>query len=186
VLLKSQSRNQVYNTVVLAGERKTSDGIVQSEIRDMRRRFRDRKGLALMGAAKGAGALFGPLGTGLSLAHDLKKGSASAMSARAVSATLLANDSDPRTLEVLRVAFERHGLERPAGSCDSPGEDRPLTVCVGPRSFAARRQTRSPLCSRCRNDQANLEEDARCAIRCSAVKAGCLGEGNATQFWHVG
>jgi len=88
---------------VLAGERKTSDGIVQSEIRDMRRRFRDRKGLALMGAAKGAGALFGPIGTGLSLAHELKKGSA--MSARAVSATLLADDSDPGTLEVLRVAL---------------------------------------------------------------------------------
>jgi HEAT repeat protein len=88
---------------VLAGERKTSDGILQSEIRDIRRRVRDRKGLALTGAAKGAGALFGPIGTGLSLAHELKKGSAT--SARALSATLLTNDSDPRTLAALRAAL---------------------------------------------------------------------------------
>ncbi len=88
---------------VLAGERKTSDSVVQSEIRAMKRKLHDRKGLALMGAAKGAGALFGPLGTGLSLAHEFNK--ANATSARAVSATLLASDSDPHTLEALQAAL---------------------------------------------------------------------------------
>jgi len=88
---------------VLAGERKASDSALQSEIREMKRRVRDRKGLALMGATKGAGALFGPIGTGLSFAHELKK--KDAMSARALSAMLLTTDSDPRTFEALRAAL---------------------------------------------------------------------------------
>src|SRR5262249_32698910 len=50
---------------VLAGERKTSDGFVKSNLKETYKKYHSPRALALLGAKEAAGALFGPLGYGI-------------------------------------------------------------------------------------------------------------------------
>jgi HEAT repeat protein len=82
-------------------------------MRDAKSTLHDRKALVWMGAKEGVGFLFGPLGYGLGLVEGLTKDSSAP--ARALSATLLAKDKDPKVLEELESAlFDKSPLVRVA------------------------------------------------------------------------
>src|SRR5579864_101954 len=88
---------------VLEGEKKTSDGFVDGNIRGMHRKLKDKKGLVVMGAERGAGELMGPLSFGMPLIKQQIEGSAD--SARASSVALLASRPDRETLQALKAAL---------------------------------------------------------------------------------
>src|SRR5579863_4575598 len=89
---------------VLAGERKTSEGAIKGGIRDARNKLRNPRGLVLIGINEGAGALLGPFSIGLGFAEELMKDKGAP--ARALSAKLLAEDPDPRSVQELVDALE--------------------------------------------------------------------------------
>jgi HEAT repeat protein len=88
---------------ILEGEKPASDSFIQSGKRDMQRKLQDPKGLAMLGAEKGAGALLGPFSMGIPLMKELRGEGAG--SPRAVSATMLAARPDKETIEALKRAL---------------------------------------------------------------------------------
>ena len=105
---------------VLAGERPTTGGLLDTEMREMHHRLQDPKGLVVMGAEKGAGALLGPFSFGIPVAKQMLANPAS--SERALTVALLAHDPDPETLNKLKKALwdkdwaVREASARAAGS----------------------------------------------------------------------
>lgn len=90
-------------TDVLAGEEKTSPGLVNGAVQDAKKKMRDPKALALMGFNEASGALLGPFNMGIVFAEKaLKDGSAGA---RSLAADLLAKHCDARSLQLLDWSF---------------------------------------------------------------------------------
>jgi HEAT repeat protein len=89
---------------VLAGERKTSPGMIKGGMEDARNRLHNPRALALMGIKEGAGALLGPFSLGIGLAEELMKDKSAP--ARALSAKLMGSDPDPRTTADLEHALD--------------------------------------------------------------------------------
>jgi HEAT repeat protein len=84
---------------VMAGQQKTSEGLVSGAKLDAKRKVHDPKALAMMGFKEASGALLGPFNMGLVAAEQaLKDGTAGA---RALAVTLLAQDCDAATLRIL-------------------------------------------------------------------------------------
>ena len=87
---------------VLAGQQKTSEGLVGGTVRDAKRKMHDPKALTLMGLKEASGALLGPFNIGILAAEQaFKDGSAGG---RALAATLLAQSCEPSSLAALERA----------------------------------------------------------------------------------
>ncbi len=100
---------------VLAGERPATDGLLDSEMREVHHRLQNPKGLMAMGAEKGAGALLGPFSFGIPVAKQMLASPAS--SERALTVALLAHDPDPATLAMLKKAlWDKDWTVREAGA----------------------------------------------------------------------
>jgi HEAT repeat protein len=98
---------------VLAGERKQSAGFIKRQVQDAKLTMHSPKKLVWMGAKEGAGFLFGPLGYGLGMVEAMTKDTAA--SARALSATLLAQDRN--SVEELEDAlYDKSPLVRAAAA----------------------------------------------------------------------
>ncbi len=87
---------------VVAGQQKTSPGMVTGAVRDAKQKMHQPKTLAMMGFREATGALLGPFNMGLVAAEDaLKDGTASA---RVLSVSLLAQECDAVTLQLVEKA----------------------------------------------------------------------------------
>jgi len=107
---------------VLDGERKTSDGLVKSNLRDARRKFSSPGGLALMGAKEAAGALFGPLSYGIAAAAEFSKGKDKGASARAIAASVLATDPSEEAARELDDALQDKNWAVRAAAAEALGK----------------------------------------------------------------
>jgi HEAT repeat protein len=88
---------------VLTGQTKASDGLVTGAMRDAKKKMHDPKALALMGLKEGSGALLGPFSIGIVAAEQaFKDGS---VGARTLAVTLLADECDPQTVNLLEWAY---------------------------------------------------------------------------------
>jgi HEAT repeat protein len=105
---------------VLAGDRPTSDSLLEKEMRNAKRKLHDPKGLAILGAQKGAGTLLGPM----SFVVPMAKGAIGdkGVSARAATATLLASDQDPKSAKALEEALTDKDWSVRAASAKALGE----------------------------------------------------------------
>jgi len=90
---------------VLAGERKVKQGVVGSGIHDADQDLHSPSKLAEIGAEQGAYALLGPVGFGVDAFRATRKGG-NGTSARALTATLLAEDSSQATMQQFLDALE--------------------------------------------------------------------------------
>ena len=110
----------------LSGNRK-GDGIVKSGMKDTVQRYRDPKQLAMMGAREAAGTFLGPASMGIGVAQELMKDHGA--SARAASATLLAQDPTPDAVHELTLALcDKNWAVRAAAAqalAKSPGQVSP-------------------------------------------------------------
>lgn len=88
---------------ILAGERKDSQGMLKGTMRDTRAKLRSPGAMARMGFNQGVGRFLGPFSWGISIAEELRKDGSAA--ARALSASRLGDDSDPKSLEDLEEAL---------------------------------------------------------------------------------
>jgi len=112
---------------VLEGTKGTSDGLVDSNVRDMHRKLKNKKGLVVMGAERGASELMGPLSFGMPLIKQQFVGSPNA--ARAAIANLLARHPDRETLQALKVALMDRDWEVRASAAQAIGKlGRPETA----------------------------------------------------------
>jgi hypothetical protein len=84
---------------VLSGERSASEGVVKSKLRKAQKEFHNPAALALIGAKEAAGALFGPLGWGISAVEELVKDKSA--SAQVLAASLLGTDRSPDAIREL-------------------------------------------------------------------------------------
>jgi len=107
---------------VLDGERKTSDGVLKSNLRDARRKFSSPGGLVLMGAREAAGALFGPLSYGIMAAEEFSKGKDRGASARAIAASLLATDPSAEAARELDDALQDKNWTVRAAAAEALGK----------------------------------------------------------------
>jgi HEAT repeat protein len=105
---------------VLAGDRPASDSVLKKEMRNAKRKLHDPKGLAILGAEKGAGTLLGPMSFVFPVAKGIigDKG----VSARAATATLLASDQDPKSAKALEEALTDKDWSVRAASAKALGE----------------------------------------------------------------
>jgi len=107
----------------LEGERK-GDGMVKDGLKSNLGKYRNPKVLMLTGAREAAGAFFGPLPIGFTIAEELLKDRTA--SARASSAALLAQDPSPEAVEQLKEALsDKNWAVRAAAAqalATSPGE----------------------------------------------------------------
>ncbi len=88
---------------ILAGERRDSPGLVRGSVRDARSKLHNRAGLAWMGLKHGAGFALGPFAMGIGVMEEMLKDNSAA--ARALSATILASDTNPESLEQIEGAL---------------------------------------------------------------------------------
>lgn len=88
---------------VLAGEQKTGPGMIEGGIRDAKSKLHNPRALAKIGIDQAAGFL-GPFSMGVWFAEDLMKDKGAP--ARALSAKLLASDTEASTAEQLEQALE--------------------------------------------------------------------------------
>jgi HEAT repeat protein len=86
----------------LQGERK-GDGFIKQSVKTNVAKYRDPKVVAMIGAKEAAGALFGPFSIGLVVAEELMKDRSA--SARAQSATMLAQDASREAVDELKLAL---------------------------------------------------------------------------------
>jgi HEAT repeat protein len=96
-----RSGHEVFEDV-LTGERSDAPGLMQGALRDARRKMRSPAQLAMMGAREASGALLGPASIAFIIAQAALHDSGAA--GRALSATYLAKDPDPHSLELLEQA----------------------------------------------------------------------------------
>lgn len=89
---------------VLAGDRKTSEGVIKNSMRDAKSKLRNPAALAKMGVNETSGALLGPFSLGIVAIEDFLKDSSAP--ARALSAKLLSTVSDPESLAQLEAALQ--------------------------------------------------------------------------------
>jgi HEAT repeat protein len=101
-LMGDRSAREVFDAV-LAGERKTSPGIVRSGINDAKQKLHNPAALAKIGVDQAAGFL-GPFSMGVWFAEDYMKDKGAP--SRALSAKLLGQDTDPGSLGILEQALD--------------------------------------------------------------------------------
>ena len=109
---------------IFVGERKSGAGFVEGTMHDANKTMHDPKKLAKIGAKEVSGALLGPFSLGLTAAEEmLKDGGAPA---RTAAATLLAQDCDAHSRELLESSLERDknwavkaAIARALGGCGS-------------------------------------------------------------------
>jgi HEAT repeat protein len=89
---------------VAEGDRSNSSGLIKEQMRDAMKKLHNPAELAYMGVKEGAGAFLGPVGIGFMVLEELRKDGSAA--ARTISVSALANDSDPKTLQVLKDALQ--------------------------------------------------------------------------------
>ena len=90
-------------TGVLQGDSSPSDGVIKTNLRDANKKLHSPKELAFAGLNAASG-LLGPLSYGVTMAEQLATDRSA--SARALSASLLASDSDPASVRELRDALQ--------------------------------------------------------------------------------
>jgi HEAT repeat protein len=89
---------------VLGGERRDNEGLIAGAMRDAKLKLHNPRALAMMGAREGLGALFGPAAMGLMVAQEVTKDTGAV--GRVTAAQLLAEDTDPRTIQILEYALQ--------------------------------------------------------------------------------
>lgn len=89
-------------TEVLQGDSSPSDGIIKANLKDANKKLHSPKELAFAGLNAASG-LLGPFSYGVTMAEQLTADKSA--SARALSASLLASDSDPTSVRELRDAL---------------------------------------------------------------------------------
>ncbi|MDQ2944952.1 MAG: HEAT repeat domain-containing protein [Acidobacteriota bacterium] len=94
---KHASRNTLQD--VLTGELKDATGIREGAMRDAKAKLHSPRALAKIGIKEASGALLGPFSLGVNAAEEMMKDTGA--SGRANAATLLAQDCDSRTLQLL-------------------------------------------------------------------------------------
>ena len=94
---------------VLAGERSASPGMIE----EAKKHYLNARTLALMGVQEGAGAVFGPLGYGVTAVRELTRDKGA--STRALSAELLGLDHSTPAMRALRdAALDKNWMVRAA------------------------------------------------------------------------
>lgn len=94
---------------VLQGERSASPGMIE----EAKKHYLNARTLALMGVEEGAGAIFGPLGYGISAVKELTKDKGA--STRALSAEMLGLDHSTQAMRALRdAALDKNWVVRAA------------------------------------------------------------------------
>lgn len=89
---------------VLTGQLKDATGIKEGAIRDAKAKLHSPRAMAMIGIREASGALLGPFSLGVNAAEEMMKDSGA--SGRANAATLLAQDCDSRTLELLNQSLK--------------------------------------------------------------------------------
>jgi HEAT repeat protein len=113
-------RGRVLFAAVLEGDRKTQGGVLHVMARDAHAKMHDRGGLVLMGVNAGVGSFMGPFGAGLGFAEEMFKDKGAV--ARALSASILAKDTDPASLDDLRSALDDKSPAVRAAAAKALGE----------------------------------------------------------------
>jgi HEAT repeat protein len=131
---------------ILARERSDSPGVVKGAMRDAKSKAHNPAALAWMGLKQGAGMALGPFAMGVDVIEELVKDNSAA--ARALAASLLAEDSDPGSLSRLEDALE----------------DKNWAVRVAAARAVGRRGSKSSLPKL----QQRLQDDKE-AVRCMAA-----------------
>ena len=91
---------------VLAGERKTKPGVIQSNIEQIKKDLHDPKTMALIGIDQASGAFLGPFSMGVSVVEEYAKNTSSPV--QAYCASLLSQDDTPGTIEQLSLALDNN------------------------------------------------------------------------------
>lgn len=89
---------------VLEGESSPSEGFIKSSFEEADKKLHNPHELAMMGINEASGAFLGPFSMGVVLAERMAKDKTAG--ARALSATLLASDHDPRSVRDIDVALQ--------------------------------------------------------------------------------
>lgn len=110
---------------VLTGLQKTSEGMVSGAVRDVKRKAHSPKSLAMMGFKEASGALLGPFNLGIVAAEQAFKDGGGG--ARALAATLMAQDCDAESLRLLKLTTTddknwavRAAAAKGVGQCGNP------------------------------------------------------------------
>jgi HEAT repeat protein len=89
---------------VLAKQGTTSDGVVRQELGDANKKLHSPTDLARIGLNEASGVFLGPFSFGVVMAEELAKDKGAP--ARAISASLLASDHDPKSIRALEDAIQ--------------------------------------------------------------------------------
>jgi HEAT repeat protein len=109
-----RSGRQVFISI-LSGEKSDSSGLVKDQLTTAKKKLQDPKQLAVVGAEEAASALFGPAGWGIKIMKEVTKDRSA--SARAMSASILAHDSNENSLQQLDDAlWDKNWLVREAAA----------------------------------------------------------------------
>jgi HEAT repeat protein len=88
---------------ILSGEKSSSSGVIKDEVEATKKKFDDKRKLAIIGATEAASSLFGPAGWGLKIVEEITRDRSA--SARAMSAMLLSHDTSLDGLRELQDAL---------------------------------------------------------------------------------
>jgi len=88
---------------ILSGEKSSSSGVIKDEVEATKKKFDDKRKLAIIGATEAASSLFGPAGWGLKIVEEITRDRSA--SARAMSAILLSHDTSLDGLRELQDAL---------------------------------------------------------------------------------
>jgi HEAT repeat protein len=90
---------------VLAGDRKTSPGMMTNAVREAQKQMKHPEGLVLMGAEDAAGTMFGPGAMAITAFKDAAHLQGKGAPGRAAAAAYLAKTADPYSVELLEWAL---------------------------------------------------------------------------------
>ena len=88
---------------ILSGEKSSSSTVIKDEVEATKKKFDDKRKLAIIGATEAASSLFGPAGWGLKIVEEITRDRSA--SARAMSAILLSHDTSLDGLRELQDAL---------------------------------------------------------------------------------
>jgi HEAT repeat protein len=88
---------------ILSGEKSSSPGLIKDEVEATKKKFDDKRKLAIIGATEAASSLFGPAGWGIKIMEEVTRDRSA--SARAMSAILLSHDASLDGLRELQDAL---------------------------------------------------------------------------------
>jgi len=88
---------------ILSGEKSSSSTVIKDEVEATKKKFDDKRKLAIIGATEAASSLFGPAGWGIKIMEEVTRDRSA--SARAMSAILLSHDASLDGLRELQDAL---------------------------------------------------------------------------------